>query len=257
MTSHVARLIQASPPAVTVQPVSVTATQGANKVFVAVATGTAPLAYQWQFNGTNLSNSTNVAGVNDATLNLNYISGAEAGEYTVIVTNMAGAASNTGTLVIATPPSIDPPLQNLSVLAGQSATFSLNASGTGPLSYQWEFNGTNALEATDATLSLTNVSLDQAGIYSVIVTNLAGVASNSATLSVYASAAATLSALPSFSGGQFQFTVTGVPGFNYVIEASTNFIDWEPLVTNASPFTLTDDEATNFPARFYRATYAP
>ncbi len=249
--SYPASLTLATPPVITSPPADEVLPAGGTASFAVTATGTGPLMYQWLFNGTNLDGAT------QATLTLTNISDDDAGEYMVVVTNIAGAASNSAALSLALPPTIDPPLANLTILAGQDASFNVTASGTGPLTYQWTFNGTNVLAETDATLSLNNVSLDQAGIYSVIVTNLAGVASNSATLSVYASATATLSALSSFSGGQFQFTVSGVPGFNYVIQASTNFIDWEPLITNTSPFTLTDDDTTNFPARFYRAVYAP
>src|SRR5262249_34613826 len=150
---------------------------------------------------------------------------ADAGQYMVIVTNIAGAVSNAVSLGIAVPPSIDAPPQNLTILSGQNASFTIAASGTRPLGYQWLFSGTNVADGTGAALTLTNVSPDQAGAYMVVVTNIAGAASNSATLSVYTSASATLSAVPSLSGSQFQFTVSGVPGFSYVVEASTNFTE--------------------------------
>jgi hypothetical protein len=56
---------------------------------------------------------------------------------------------------------------------------------------------------------------------------------------------------------KLQFNLTGVPGFAYTVEASTNLSDWLPLSTNVSPFTFTDADATNFPARFYRSVYVP
>ena len=59
--------------------------------------------------------------------------------------------------------------------------FNVGATGTEPLVYQWQFNGTNLVDATNATLILTNVTTDQAGTYGVTVTNLAGIASASAT----------------------------------------------------------------------------
>ncbi len=57
---------------------------------------------------------------------------------------------------------------------GGTASFSVTASGTAPLSYRWSWNGTNLVEATNATLTLNNVQLAQAGNYSVLVSNLAG-----------------------------------------------------------------------------------
>jgi len=60
------------------------------------------------------------------------------------------------------------------VAAGWTATFSVVASGTSPLSYQWQFNGTNLIGATDNPLTLVNVQSNQAGPYSVVVTNTYG-----------------------------------------------------------------------------------
>ncbi len=251
LSSASATLAYAVAPTISAPPSDLLLPAGQNAAFNITATGSAPLAYQWQFNGANLDGATKSA------LTLTNIFAAEAGEYTIIVSNMAGSTNASAALTIALPPSFDPPPANLTVLVGQNASFSITASGTAPLAYQWEFNGTNLDGATDSTLTLTNISLDEAGVYLVTITNVAGATSNSATLSVYATAAATLAPLPSLGGDQFQFDVSGVPGFDYVIEASTNFIDWEPLVTNTAPFTFTDDEITNYPARYYRSVYQP
>ncbi|HVU28287.1 MAG TPA: LamG-like jellyroll fold domain-containing protein [Verrucomicrobiae bacterium] len=69
-------------------------------------------------------------------------------------------------------------------------TFSVNVNGPSPFQYQWYFNG-NALSsvdnptATNTTLVLTNAQLNQAGTYSVVVSNaMGGITSQSATLSV-------------------------------------------------------------------------
>ena len=68
---------------------------------------------------------------------------------------------------------------------GGSASFSVAVGGTPPLSYQWSFGGSALDGATNASLTLTNVQLSQAGDYSVVITNVAGTASSSnATLSV-------------------------------------------------------------------------
>lgn len=71
------------------------------------------------------------------------------------------------------------------------------------------------------------------------------------------SVAATLSSLLIVGGNQFQFTVAGVPGFNYAVEASTNVLDWVRLTTNASPFIFVDSDTGNFPRRYYRSVYVP
>jgi hypothetical protein len=85
------------------------------------------------------------------------------------------------------PPAINPQPTNQTVIVGQSATFSVSASGTAPLSYQWQLGGTNILTATNATLVLTNIQFAQAGNYAVQITNSAGTAlSSNAVLTVVA-----------------------------------------------------------------------
>jgi hypothetical protein len=72
------------------------------------------------------------------------------------------------------------------VIAGDSASFTVAATGTPAVGYQWRFNGTNLAAATTSTLVLTNVTPGQAGSYSVLITNLVGSTnSSSALLSVY------------------------------------------------------------------------
>ena len=73
-----------------------------------------------------------------------------------------------------TSPSIIEPPASQAVAAGRTVNFSVIAVGTLPLSYQWEFNGTNIAGATNTTLTLTNVQLSQAGNYAVLVTNFYG-----------------------------------------------------------------------------------
>ena len=62
---------------------------------------------------------------------------------------------------------------------GSTVSFSAQATGTGPLAYQWLFNNGNLTGATNATLTLTNVSPLRAGNYQIIVTNDYGSATSS------------------------------------------------------------------------------
>ncbi len=64
---------------------------------------------------------------------------------------------------------------------------------------------------------------------------------------------------PVFAGNQFQFTVTGTAGSNYVVQAATNLAapNWINLVTNTAPFVFVETNATGFSQRFYRALVAP
>ena len=149
--------------------------------------------------------------------------------------------------------------QPVSVVAvvGDDVDFDVTAAGAAPLAYQWQFVGTNLPAATNSILTLTNITMDEAGTYQVVVTNSAGsVTSSVAQLTIYPTAAATLSA-PVFSIGQFQFTVTGVPDFTYAVQSSTNLIDWTSLETNTSPFVITDTNVFDGPTHFYRAVFLP
>src|SRR5439155_9675989 len=84
-----------------------------------------------------------------------------------------------------TPPAITAQPQSLTVTAGQNATFSVTATGTVPLSYQWRFGGTNIPSATASAYTRANAQTNDAGNYSVVITNQAGSAtSTDATLTV-------------------------------------------------------------------------
>jgi len=72
------------------------------------------------------------------------------------------------------------------VIVGSNATFSVSATGTTPLMYQWNHEGTSINGATSSSLTLTNVQMSQSGNYAVTVTNLAGsIPSSNAILTVY------------------------------------------------------------------------
>jgi hypothetical protein len=111
-----------------------------------------------------------------------------AGTYSVIITNNFGSVtSSIATLIVTNAaPSINTQPQNQSVAVGASATFSVSATGTAPLVYQWFFN-TNTLIAGAITnsLTITNAQLTNAGVYSVVITNSVGsITSSIATLTV-------------------------------------------------------------------------
>ena len=174
------------PPSITLQPASSTNLAGTTATFTNAASGTLPLSYQWQKNGANLNDSGNVSGSAATTLTLAGVSDADAASYTVVVTNIAGSVtSSPAILVLLDPPAILSQPTNLTVTVTSNAAFSVIATGSPVLSYQWNFNGTNILGETNASLTLTNVQLNQAGIYTVWVTNNYGsILSSNATLVV-------------------------------------------------------------------------
>ncbi len=105
------------------------------------------------------------------------LNGADNGGITL---NLAFTAAVTGT-----PPTITTQPASQTVNSGSSVAFSVVATGTEPISYQWLFNSNTIAGATNSTLNLSNVISTQAGTYTVSVTNIAGsTTSNGATLTV-------------------------------------------------------------------------
>jgi hypothetical protein len=55
------------------------------------------------------------------------------------------------------------------------------------------------------------------------------------------------------SSGQFSFSLSGVTGYSYAIEASADLVNWVAVQTNTAPFTFAVTNTGNFPQQFYRA----
>lgn len=174
----------ATAPAITTQPLDQSVFAGQSATFTVVAGGSAPLSYQWYLDSTTpLANATN------AILTITNAQLTDIGGYSVFVTNAFGSiASETAELTVTVPaaPSIAAQPQSLTVLPGQSASFSVSAGGSAPFNYQWYYNTSTLLtNATGATLTLTNIQPANAGVYSVWVSNFVGLAvSSNALLSV-------------------------------------------------------------------------
>ena len=167
-----------TPPAISFDPHDASAYVGQSAFFSIVSDGTAPLAYQWYFN-----TNTPVAGATNSSFTLNNVQTNDSGAYLCLVTNSFGSdTSAVAQLTVTVPiaPTISSPPQNLTVLPGASANFTVAASGSTPLNYQWFFNTNTAISgANNSTLTLNNVQATNAGTYHVIVNNLAGSATSS------------------------------------------------------------------------------
>ena len=153
--------------------------------------------------------------------------------------------------------------QGLTVAPNQNATFTVAAGGSANLGYQWYFNTNTALPgATNSTLVLANVQATNAGVYSVLVSNIAGStgsAKAALTVSTGTPAAPQVSGLL-YASGDFSLTVNGDSGHNYIIQESTDLIDWTNIFTNVMPslpFTWSDPAAGNSSQRFYRIQVGP
>ena len=141
-----------------------------------------------------------------------------------------------------TPPTVSIQPQDQTVFAGQTATFSVIASGTGPLSYQWYYNDDTLLtNATNPSLTITNAQLTDIGGYSVIVSNAFGsMSSDTAALMVSVPTMPSIVTQPQsltvLPGQSAVFTVTagGSAPFSYQWYYNTN-----TLLTNETSDTLT------------------
>ena len=173
-------------PAIGTQPANQSVVAGQTASFSVTATGNGPLTYQWKKNGTDIEGVTTSSHTTDATVLAD--SGAV---FTVVVTNSAGSVTSSGAAltVNAAPPAITAQPTAQTITAGQTATFSVTATGTGTLSYQWKKNGTNITGGMGATTSIyTTPAMGFAGngaVYSVVVTDSVGATTSStATLTV-------------------------------------------------------------------------
>ncbi|HKW30946.1 MAG TPA: immunoglobulin domain-containing protein [Verrucomicrobiae bacterium] len=174
----------ATAPSVTTDPQDQTVLVGQNATFSVLTSGTLPLSYQWYYNtNTALTNATGSA------LTLTNVQPSDAGGYSVIVTNAYGSVTSAVaqlTVNIPDSPSIITQPQDQTVSLGGTASFTVTAGGSEPLSYQWYYNtNTPVANANDPTLTIANVQLTNAGIYSVTVSNVAGgITSSNAVLAI-------------------------------------------------------------------------
>ncbi len=170
------------PPVITTQPVSQNINQGSPVTFSVTASGTAPLNYQW------LKNGTNISGATSSSYTISSVATTDAANYTVAIANVAGSTnSSAATLTVNVPPTITTQPASQTVIVGNPVTFTVAATGTAPLSYQWQKNGANISGATTASYTIGSVATNDAANYTAIVTNIAGsVTSSTATLTVNA-----------------------------------------------------------------------
>lgn len=182
------------PPSITTQPVSQTINYGQPATMTVTATGTAPLTYQWYIGQSGVT----TAPIAGATTN-SYTTAAltATASYWVAVGNIVangGLQSATATITVSpfTPPAIVTQPMSQTITAGQTATLSVTASGTPPLSYQW-YQGvsgnTSAPIAQAINPTYTTPPLNATTSYWVLV-------STQAVPGSVASATATITATP-------------------------------------------------------------
>jgi hypothetical protein len=251
VTSSAAVLTVSVPPVITAPPVSRAVIMGQTATFSVAATGTGTLTYQWNKNGAAISGATAASYTTPATT-----SAANGSQFSVIVTDAVGSVTSAAaTLTVNTPPSITSQPTSQSVTAGQSATFSVGATGTASLTYQWKKAGIAITGATAASYTTpATTSADNATQFTVTITNSFGSAtSNAATLSVAAAGVApSITSQPaskSVNVGQtatFSVTATGTGTLTYQWKKNGAAVSGATSSTYTTPATIASDSGAVF-----------
>jgi hypothetical protein len=168
------------------------------------------------------------------------------------------AIESDGILSVAELPVITNQPQSLAVNPGSPASFSVGATGTGPLNFQWQKNGADIGGAATSSYTIPGVTTNDAGNYTVVITNDYGaVTSQVAVLTV--NVAPVMGSVSMVMGSGFSLTATGSVGQTCVLFGATNLaspVAWLPVATNTADANgilhFTDPSATNKPQRFYR-----
>jgi len=241
---------QLNAPVITQSPLSQTVQVGANVSLQVAASGSAPLAYQWQKNGNDLIGATN------ASLVLSNVQVADSGDYSAWVSNPAGAtnspnalltvivcsyalgkqeaalgqAGGLGDVTIISPGicawAVSNPLPWVTIMSGQFGT------GNGLVSYFVSSNTAPEPRQGILTIAGKPFRLMQAG------------------------AKPWFPDAPQLVNGQLRLSLLGEPGCQYIIESATNLLHWRPVYTNVITDALlvfTNGAALAQPQKFYRA----
>ncbi len=160
----------AFPPVIISNPQNLVSVQGGIAAFTVTVSGTRPLNYQWQFGSNPIPEATN------ATLVVSNVQPAQAGSYWVTVSNAVGsAASSPAILTVQVPNQVGPAILvqpvGATVPIGSDALLSVVATGPEPLSYQWFWNDSAVMDATNRSLLLAQAQPNQGGAYQVAVSN--------------------------------------------------------------------------------------
>jgi len=153
-------------------------------------------------------------------------------------------------LTVIPPPAILSSPASVTASPGGNAGFNVVSTGdprAGTIGYQWFFNGSSVPAATNSTLLLTNLTSAQAGMYSVVVSNLAGNSTSSP-------AVLSLLSLNMYAG----LTIAGQVGDTYLVDyrqaiLGTNWIPLTNFVLPSNPFLFIDASSPDTSQRFYRA----
>jgi sugar lactone lactonase YvrE len=167
------------PPAITVQPQGTTVIDGQTATFQVVATGPG-LQFAWRRNGVPIAGAGSSTYMTPPTVHATD----DGAQYSVTVSNASGSLTSANATLSVTPipVTIGSQPQAVAVADGGAASYSVTASGTAPITYQWRRNGVNVAGATGSTYVTPPLVLavDNGAQYSVVVSNPAGSATSAA-----------------------------------------------------------------------------
>ena len=150
---------------------------------------------------------------------------------------------------------------NLTRGPGSSFTFRVSANGSMPLTYQWQFNGTNIPGATGSALSLSNLYETNGGSYSVVVGNAFGATTSAVAVLTFAGATPPRLINPGLNGNIFSVSLQTFPNDTYYLQYKNALTDpnWLTITSMVGDGTLRTFMDTNAPVpqRFYRVAIHP
>ena len=191
------------PPELLTQPISRNTNVGASVKFTVTVSNPTASYYQWRKEGLNLPGAT------DMSYFLSNVQFADSGSYSVFISNGAGGTTSTNAVLnVGIAPAITGQPASLIVTQGQSATFTVTATGA-PLNYFWKKSGTFIAGATSSAYTIASVVASNAAIYTCQVSNFLGnLTSASATLTVYSPPVITVPPTSQAVGVGSNFTVS-------------------------------------------------
>ena len=116
-----------------------------------------------------------INGATNGSLSLFNVQSNQGGTYFVVISNSYGPTLSSNAALNVVPLLITSQPTDQAASPGDIATFTVTADSSAPLSYQWFFNGTNAISgATNSELTMTNIQYNQLGFYAAHVLNIYG-----------------------------------------------------------------------------------
>jgi len=217
-------------PTITQQPADLAVTAGQAASFTMAASGSAPLAYQWQRNGVD------IAGAISATYSVpSTVMGDSGASFRAVVSNVAGSATSDAAMLTVTTSApvltIAPQPASIGVVAGAQASFTVGGvCSSGTLAIQWQRSSgpggafANVAGATAATYSVMTVLADSGAQFRAVLdcSGQSQAASSIAVLTVGAPgavtlSAATLSGIRAQAPFQFALAIDQMPDESYVL----------------------------------------